>query len=308
MNAATRKNAFFTVLFFSFALLLSPSVAADMGPKDQLTVHVTNPPAEPYYLDLLTQQPGEYSNLLEEDRAALNQEMLSLLYTYQEEGWYPAFVGGTEVPMWGDLTGRTADGGMVHVFGYYGLPKTYRIILATQSGKVVVSEAATRQALQSSVTFDYSAAANGAQNVLPLSEQTDGAPLHTPNLFLLYLAQFLSTCIPTLLIEGVFLLLFRFRLRENWRTFLLCNLATQVALTLTLGVTLIQEGSFAAYLVQFPVELIILAFEVLIYGKYLKGHSAARARAYGAVANLASWATGFFLLGYQYRFLTNLIL
>lgn len=48
----TQKNLF--ALFFVFLLLSCLLVAhADMGPKDQLTVRLVNPPQEPYYLDLL---------------------------------------------------------------------------------------------------------------------------------------------------------------------------------------------------------------------------------------------------------------
>ncbi|MGI5897170.1 MAG: hypothetical protein ACOX6U_09480 [Oscillospiraceae bacterium] len=307
MKTVRCKAFLLTTLLLSLALLFALPVSADMGPKPQLTVHVINPPEEPYYLDLLIQEPGGYSNLSEEKRASLNPEMLALLDTYREEGWYPAYVGGTKVPMWGDLTGTPEEGGRVHVFGYYGLSTNCRIILVTQSGRVVVSQEVARQALQSSVTFDYQAAANGGEAVLPLTEESDGVPVHTPNPFLLYLVQFLSTCVPTLLLEGAILLLFRFRLRENWKVFLSTNLATQVLLTLTLGITLIQGGSIAAYMVQLPVELVILVAEVLVYGKCLKGHSATRARVYGAVANLVSWAAGFFLLEIQYRFLTDYI-
>lgn len=62
----TQKNLF--ALFFVFLLLSCLLVAhADMGPKDQLTVRLVNPPQEPYYLDLLWQPQ------LQDGPAALRQ-------------------------------------------------------------------------------------------------------------------------------------------------------------------------------------------------------------------------------------------
>ena len=49
--------------------------------KDSLTVYVINPPAETYYLDLLTQKAESYNNFHEGEREKLNQNMLSLLYS-----------------------------------------------------------------------------------------------------------------------------------------------------------------------------------------------------------------------------------
>lgn len=64
---------------FSIFLLLSCLlvVGADMGPKDQLTVRLVNPPEEPYYLDLLWQpelSDGQqlYDNLSETEREELS--------------------------------------------------------------------------------------------------------------------------------------------------------------------------------------------------------------------------------------------
>ena len=46
--------------------------------------------------------------------------------------------------------------------------------------------------------------------------------------------------IPTLVIEGVILLLFGFSLKKNWKAFLLVNIITQIFLTVTVGISLIK--------------------------------------------------------------------
>ena len=259
-------------LLLALTVLICSGVAwGDMGPKDRLTIHLINPPDEPYYLDLLTQSPGDYDNLREK-RDSLDPNVLALLSQYEKEGWFPALAGGTPIPLFGKLTGEPHGDTMVHTFSYFGLPSTYRIITAAPSGQVVVSEPRTRQVLQGTVTFNYAT-----------------GELTSPPLWAAYLAQFLSTCIPTLVVEGVILLLFGFSLKENGKALLLINLATQLFLTATLGVTLLKQGPISASLIQFPVEIAILAAETLLYRRLLKGGSPARRTAYGAAANLASW-------------------
>ncbi len=270
------------VTIIAVALLLSMvtiTAYADMGPKDELTITVTNPPSEPYYLDLLTTNSSKYENFYETKKESFNQEMLTLLYSYQSEGWLPAFTEGTGVPLWGDLVGRPQGETMVHTFGYVGLPKTYRIILVTQSGKVTVSDSCTRKTLQSGVSYDYKT-----------------GTVHTPPLLHSYLAQFAMTCSLTLLIEGIILLLFRIKLKENWKPFLLLNLLTQLFLTLSMGTVLIKSGPITTYLIQFPVEILILIVEAAGFKRFLSGVSDKRKIAYGIVANLVSWLTGLALM------------
>lgn len=286
-----RKFKIVTALFFLIICMFSYTLTthADMGPKARLTVYVTNPPAEEYYLDLLTQDTKQYDNFSAEERKSLNQGMLSLLYSYEAEGWKPALAEGTSTPMWGKLVGEPDGNKMIHTFGYFGVPDTYRIIIVTNSGKVSVSDIYTRKALQSSITYDYS---NGKTTVPPI--------------WIIYLLQFVMTYGSTLLIEGVILLLFGFRLKENYKVFLLVNFATQVVLTLTMGLALIKQGTISAYIVQLPIEILIIAAEAVLYRKYLKGKSNRRKCIYAITANMASWAVGFFLLNIQYQLLSSI--
>ena len=288
-----RKFKIVVILLLTIVCMFSCTVIvhADIGPKDQLTVHVKNPPNEIYYLDLLTQDTNTYDNFYNEgERESLNQDMLSLLYSHESEGWKPALVEGTGAPMWGSLVGEPDGDEMIHTFGYVGVPDTYRIIIVTESGKVSVSDVFTRKALNSSIIYDYT---SGKATV--------------PHIWVSYIIQFLTTCIPTLIIEGMILLLFGFKFKENYKVFLLVNISTQVVLTFTLGVALIQKGPFTAYFTQFPIEIVIVIVETFLYCQLLHGKSIGRRSAYGVTANIVSWAVGFFLLSYQYQLLTSFI-
>ena len=134
------------------AALLAGTALADSGPKPQLVVKVLNGPEEPYYLDLLAEGGGG-NGLSQEERNALDQDMLSALLAAVPEGWHACVTEGTGVPIWGELTSE--DG--VHTFGYVGVPETYRILVVTRSGETWVSETLERKVLQSSVALDWTA-------------------------------------------------------------------------------------------------------------------------------------------------------
>lgn len=257
------------------AALLAGTALADSGPKPQLIVKVVNGPPEPYYLDLLEEGEGD-NGLRQEELDALDQGMLSSLLGAVPEGWRACVTQGTGVPIFGKLTGQNG----VHTFRYFGVPSTYRVLIVTQSGEVWTSELLQRKALQSSVTVDWAV-----------------KTAKTPPVWVGYALQFLSTLLPTLVLEGMVLLLFRFGWKENWKPFLAVNLVTQGALSVFLTVNSIQNGVGWWYLILFiPAELVIALAEAGLYTKMLKGQSKGRAFAYGLAANAVSAAAGWVLL------------
>ena len=188
--------------------------------------------------------------------------------------------------MWGDLTGK--DG--VHTFGYLGVPETYRILVVTRSGEVWMSETLEREALQASVTVDWAAKS-----------------VRTPSIWLAYALQILSTLIPTLLIEGLLLLAFRFDWKRNWRPFLLVNLVTQGALAALLGVSVVREGFSFLWIILFvPAEIAVALAEAFLYRRFLQGQSKSRAFAYGLTANAASAVLGWFLTEAVWRLVVSI--
>lgn len=253
---------------------------ADMGPKPQLTIRVENPPEGLYYLDLLIPEDvrGSYGNLDED--ADYDAALLAGLHSWEDEGWYPAFAGGTKAPLFGKLTAGE-DG--AHRFTYYGLPQTFRIALSSADGAKATEASFTRSAFYTTLVYDWQS-----------STITHATPA-----WLAALVQFLATFLPTLLIEGVLLLLFRFPLRENLVAILVVNLVTQVGLHLVMGsgfVTL--SSSFPFYLLlMLPAEAVIFAVEAVAYIFLLKGDgSRGRRILYALTANLASCCAGFIAL------------
>lgn len=281
----------------ALTVLFTVPTLADSGPKPQLTVQVVNAPSELYYLDLLEegeyQDSGNYPNLSDEERAALDETMVDKLLAYVPEGWHACLLEGTSVPMWGELTSDVAAGpnSFLHTFGYVGVPETYQIAIVTQSGDVRIFPTQTRQVLQSSVMVDF-----------------QGGGVKTPPVFVGYLLQFLATLLSTLAIEGALLWAFGYRLKKSWKPFLAVNLLTQGCFAVFCAWSTLQNGTnWVVHLMLFvPVEIVIAVAETVLFRRYLTERSKARATAYALTANFFSALLGFYLAEPIWRFIVSI--
>ncbi len=291
------------------SLALTTFAFADSGPKAQLTVRVENAPQEPYYLDLLAE--GDW-NAEEEDsndgidwsyhdkEDTLDLSLLALLRDNVPAGWHACVAQGTTgAPIYGELYSESTDasGNALHVFGYHGVPSTYRIILVTQSGKVWLSDTLERRVLQSSVTIHW-------------ADDTENTTVTVPSTVTGYLLQFLATLVPTLLIEGILLLLFQYSWKQNWKAFLLVNILTQELLAVASSSVTAHSGVSGWYLFFFflPAELVVMLVEVFLYSGrgLLTGHSKGRAALYAITANFASAFLGYYLAEPVWRLVVSI--
>ncbi len=273
------------------ACLLTVSALADSGPKPLLTVKVANAPEGLYYLDLLAEGPpyGE-DYRTEEDFAGYDQDLLQALRAAIPEGWHACILDGDLI--FGDLTGELQGDTMIHTFSYFGVPDTYRVILAAEDGSTWVSDVLERTSLQSSVTVDYAA-----------------KTVTVPQVWKAYAVQLLATLTTTLVMEGLLLVLFDFwKQKRNWLVFLLVNLVTQGGLALWTARTCLLHGLTGwSALSLIPAELVIFPAEMIAYALLLRGQSRSRSAAYGFVANLFSAALGFLAIGPVWNFIQSIL-
>ena len=291
------------------SLALTTFALADSGPKPQLTVRVENAPQELYYLDLLAEGDWDAKDTDSDDgiernyygkEDTLDPNLLALLRENVPEGWHACVAQGTTgAPIYGELYSESTDasGNDLHVFGYHGVPSTYRIILVTQSGKVWLSDELERRVLQSSVTVHW-------------ADNPESTTVTVPSTVTGYLLQFLATLVPTLLIEGALLLLFRYSWKKNWKVFLLVNVLTQGFLAVASVSVTAHSGVSAWYLFFFllPAELVVMLVEVFLYSGrgLLTGHSKGRAALYAVTANLASAVLGYYLAEPVWRLVVSI--
>jgi hypothetical protein len=275
------------MILFGFLLFLFGSISmvyADAGPKPVLKITIDHQPDEVYYLDLLVRASyiGDIQREIDQD----HPEIIEGLRSLESQGWYPALVSGTQVPLFGKLQGDLVNGSMVHTFGYR-IPDEFRIILVTTSGKVVVSDLIQTESFYMSIHFD----ALSGKIILP-------------NLLISYSIQFFTTLIPTLLVEGIILFLFGLASKHNFKVFLVMNLITQIFLTATLGVALITQGLISAIFVLILVEGFIWIYEVIVCWKFFdKQKKTGRKILYALAANSASFMLGLFLIFVQMTWL-----
>ena len=284
------KRSLRPLLFLLLAVtVLTTTAFADMGPKSQLVVRIENGPEEPYYLDILAEGSGaRYGTLSHEELAELDPALYEFLLSAIPEGWHGCVSQGTDgAPIFGQLTARE-DG--THFFSYHGVPWTYRLLMVTESGEVFLSGVQERTVLQSSATVNWAA-----------------KTLTSPSTTVGYLVQFLSTFLPTLLVEGLLLLAFGLWNRKNALVFLLVNLITQGALALYFSISALQNGVNFLYLLLFvPAELAILLVESLLYRRFLAGCSRGRATAYAVTANVCSAVLGYLVMEPVWRFVVSI--
>lgn len=288
------------------AVLLTVSALADSGPKPLLTVRVENAPEEGYYLDLVAEGEyaghtyggggNEYSGIdwsySDEEAAALDTELLDALRAAVPEGYHACTAEGTGgAPMWGELEGTPTgrQGEYLHTFRYFGVPDTYQILIATKNGDTYLFPPCTRTALQSSVTVDWA-----------------DKSVEVPPAWIGYVLQFLCTLLPTLVIEGVVLVLFGFSWKQNRKPFLLVNLVTQGALAVYFSVTAVQSGvGWWYFFLLVPAEIVIAFVEGGLYTRLLTG-SRRRAFAYGITANLCSALLGLLTVEPLWRWIVSI--
>jgi len=271
-----RKNLLVLSILLCYVLVFPIKVYADVGPKPSLKIIVKNPPECEYYLDLLVDYSSEnsYVNVKRED--VKHPKMYDILKNYSKNGWRPALVTGTKVPLFGRLEGTKNGNVMVHNFSYVGIPDRFKIIIVTENNDVIVSEnAVERKAFRSTAYFDV--------NTRKLSQGS---------VLLAYIIQFVLTCLATLIIEGIVLVLFRFNIKQNLKPFLLINVFTQLMLTASVFKATYTSGVIMGLITYIPLELLIFAIEATLFARHLSQHSKQRRVAFAITANSISFVLG----------------
>lgn len=268
-------------LALAVLLCLALPAYADMGPKADLTVTVVNAPEGECYVDLLYEDSSSsFANYM--DTSGCDPALLASLHSLEGDGWVLACATGVSgPPIFGDLLPN--ENGQ-YVYSYHGLPRTFRLAVATEDGAQATEESYTRIRFHTNLVYDWS---------------TNTITEVTPSL-LYYAAQFLATFLPTLVIEGVILWLFKFRQKRTWLVFLLVNFVTQLALHLYCdllgGVPFADSYDNVGYYVMSLLvpEFLIFIVEAISYGVLIKEETSGRRVGYAVCANAASFALGYF--------------
>ena len=258
-------------------VLQTVRVGADAGPKPSVTVHGENIPGEYCYMDLLVENPFPDLEAFQ-DGEDYNQDMLSVLQNYRDGDWSPAISAGGQFLLFGNIECGIVDGRADNTFSYIGVPDRFRVIVVTEDLQVVVSDVVERKAFSSQVSFDFETGKAKEKGVSS------------------FIWQFFPAYLLTLLVEFLLLVLFRFKVRDNWKQVLIVNGITQILLHGTIIWGVMVGGIFVALLVYFFMEWLIVIGETIAFARILKGHSLGRKIGFSVVANFLSFFAGLFVV------------
>lgn len=270
----------FIIPIITIILILTNTryVQADMGPKPSLKIIVKNAPEEEYYLDLLVDYPAD-NGYIWLDESRYDSEKLQILSNYRDGNWRAAKVTGTRVPLTGELIGISNKNEMIHDFGYVGVPDIFRIIIVTSDNEIVTSDIIETNTFNSVVYYDFK---NNA--------------LTQKAIIVDITFQFLFACICTLIIEGIILKLFKFKLKENYKPFLIINIGTQLFLNLIIIAITLKHGVLGGFGIYLFLEIPIFVSETILFRKYLRPQNKKRITLYSLCANTVSFIVGILLI------------
>jgi len=271
------------IVFIALALLISISfsVYADMGPKPSISITIQNPPDQDYVLDILQIDCGDnfamdrasYYNkethqvIKGTSASSIPPDILDKLSKYCDDNW-------TSVALYGERiveTLRLSKAGKSETFKYHGnAPGKIKVIVITADGDIKVSNILKCNSLNTSVTFDCKTGEAVLDTATPL------------------IGTFLSTCILTLLIEGLFLLAFGFFKRRNIITAAITNISTQLLLYAAILIDSASSWALSYFSLLLISELAIFIIETIVYLLFFKPHIKSYIICYTLTANLVS--------------------
>lgn len=290
MNQTRPFKKYLLVLMMVLSIIVSftPIARADVGPKPSLNLIVKGLDDDDYWLDLLVREPSEHSWL-----EITNEEMeaVSKLANYtDDEGFHPALLGGTNVPLSGNLKGeRQKDGSYLHRFGYVGVPKEFKIAILLKDGQLIISDVVQRNHFQSVMEYDLESIEITEEVITSAGQVSEKMP------WLDLTLGFFMRLFATLFIEVVVAFALGFKSKQALKIILYTNIATQVILNGMILFTETTNGFFVGMFVYLVAEVFVLLVEMGVYDRLLTDKSRPWRITYAILANIFSLVAGFYL-------------
>lgn len=272
------KKLIIILMVFCIILLIPTIAFADVGPKPNIKIEAINMPDEICYMDLLVEvktKDDTYEEFLTDE---YDQEMISILSSYDVGGWSAAIVN-REYIVFDDIRCKIDQGLCTMNFGYMP-PDTFKIIVVTKSGEIRTSNVIETKAFDSTIDYDYDTGIASERSVV--SE---------------YLPNFFVTLFLTLLIEGSLFLAFRFGFKKYWGLVLGVNIVTQIVLHAAILFGMLTGGIFFAVILYILAEVVIIVGETIVYAFLLKTKPVLARVGYAITANLLSLFAGVIIFG-----------
>jgi len=283
-----RKYWFVLTVLLLGSGVFSPIANGDIGPKPSLDIIVNGIDTSEYWLDLLVTDSADHSwfEITEEESAKVSK-----LADYKDdEGFHPALLVGTGVPLFGQLRGeKQSDGSFLHRFGYLGVPKEFKIAILKEDGTLIISDIVIRKQFQSVMEYDVENLKVTEEIVTSAGKVTEKMPWAD------VLKGFIPRLILTLLVEILIAFSFGFRSKKSFQILFITNTVTQVILNIIIFSMYGMGGPFIAMVIFILAEVFVIIAELIVYLQSLTEKSKTIRFIYTVLANLASLAVGVML-------------
>ncbi len=287
-NKTIKKLLFAVIIQIIIITVFISTANADVGPKPSLKIIVHGIDTDEYWLDLLVKDDSNHSWL---ELTSKERDRVSKLVEYKDkEGFRPALLVGTSVPISGNIHGeKQSDGSYVHKFGYIGVPKIFKIAILKNDGTLIISDIVERKQFQSVMKYDLKNVDISEEVLLSAGQISEKIPWIDVAL------GFAVRLITTLVIEILIAVMIGFTLKNSFKILFITNSVTQIILNCIVLFFNATNGLFAGVFVFIIAELFILILEIMIYFKLLTEKSKSWRIIYAILANIISFVAGFIL-------------
>lgn len=284
-----RKFSLGLIMVLGIIFLLPSTANADTGPKPSIDLIVRGLDTEDYWLDLLVTDEPEYSWL---DITEDEKSKVSKLAEYEDEdGFHPALLVGSDIPIIGELKGKKQENGSyLHKFSYNGVPKTFKIAILKSDGTLIISKVVNRVQYQTVIEYTLENLNTDEKVILSAGETTEKIPLTQ------LITGFLLRLFATLIIEIIIAILFGFKSKSSVKILLITNLLTQIILNIIVLSSCSINGQLHGLFTFALGELIVIFIEVIVYSNLLTERNKLWRIGYALCANIVSLMAGFWLL------------
>lgn len=292
------------ILICVLAISVTQSVSADFGPKASLKITILGLEKDTYKVDVLSEEMLG-SNTINEPIE--NLQWYSYFDEYPEELVGFGYHGLFSYTLYNGIGSiRQTDNKQLtqeYQLNYHP-PQTFRIVVVTNDGTIIISDLITRIAFDTVLEWDL-------REVSTTSFSVDEGKISgnigigyednytvSPKFIWTSVWRTIYRVVITLIIEIGILFLFKYRQRETYIKVGIANLITQITLSALVIVSTNGIGILGAIASLLFLEIFVFTAEIIYYSIYLKEKTPGMAAIYAVVANTASLIIGFFVVIY----------
>ncbi|MCK5130481.1 MAG: hypothetical protein KAQ68_11550 [Clostridiales bacterium] len=276
------------VLVIIASLFFFQTTNEDMMPDPTLKVMVTGMESHDYWLDLLVTDQTANHRITVPDALT---DLLSKLINYSDEqGYYPAMLGGTTQQFYGRLNGIwQMENIYEHRFWGIGMPKEIKIAIINRDGTLFVSDSVKITNYHSLVEFELDGTTTTDETMMGVGSIKEVIPW--TRMILNFLVRLMAIVFIKISIGN----LFGFKSKQSMSVLTKTNYILQFLFSIMLLTQVFYGLQFALNIFMYA-SVAIFITEGFVYYIYLKEQNKTRRILNTIIANIAALTAGYFMI------------